>query len=44
MTRATLALLGLAAAMIAGSLWVGVATATAIVFMALYALHTWKTA
>lgn len=33
-----------AAALVAGSLWLGVATATAVVFMLLYALHVWRVA
>ena len=33
-----------AIAILAGSLWVGLATATAVAFMALYAVHSWKTA
>ncbi len=32
------------AALIAGSIWLGVATATALVFMVVYALHVWRTA
>jgi hypothetical protein len=32
------------AALVAGSIWLGVATATALVFMVVYALQAWKTA
>ena len=32
------------AALVAGSIWLGVATATALVFMVVYALHAWRTA
>ena len=47
MSRRMLAHVTLAsAAIVAASLWLGVAfsTATAVVFMVLYALHTWRTA
>ncbi len=45
MDRITLAQLALvAAATVAGSVWLGVATATALGFMVLYALYTRKTA
>ena len=46
MNRSRLAHVALAsAAIVAASLWFGVAmsTATAVVFMVLYALHTWRT-
>ncbi len=32
------------AALVAGSIWLGIATATALVFMVVYALHVWRTA
>lgn len=46
MNRSKLAHITLAAtAIVAASLWLGVAasTATAVVLMVLYALHTWRT-
>ena len=47
MSRRTLAHVTLAsAAIVAAAVWLGVAfsTATAVVFMVLYALHTWRPA
>ena len=45
MSRSTLTQVALAStALVAGSVWLGVATATALVFMVVYALHTWRAA
>ena len=45
MNRSMLAQVAAAsAALVVGSIWLGVATATALVFMVIYALHVWKTA